>query len=262
VGGGVRLHVGGPVWAVASANQGFRAPNLDDLTAQSSEGPGFQIGNPALRAESSITFEGGVQVRDRRATASAFAYATYIDDFITREVTTCPEPLQAACGDEAAVFRLINAESARVRGVELDAHVQLPAGVSLLGAATWTRGDRQTSAEPADPREPLSRLPPTHGVFAVRFAIARDYFAETAARWALAQDRLSAADLADARIPPGGTPGFGVVDVRAGARIRDDLRVTVAVENLANSRWRVHGSGVDGAGLNVVVAVSGGVGWR
>jgi iron complex outermembrane receptor protein/hemoglobin/transferrin/lactoferrin receptor protein len=259
---GTRLRLAGPVFAVATANQGFRAPNLDDLTALGDEGPGYQLANPSLGAERSLSLEAGLQVRHERAWVSAFAFTSFIDDFIAREAVECPPELAARCGDSDRVYRLVNVETARIRGVELAAQAYLDAGVSVLATATWTRGDKQVSEEPAAPREPLSKIPPVHGVVRVRFEIAGDYFAETDARWALDQDRLSPADLGDPRIPPGGTPAYGVVDVRVGARWNDHLRGTLAVENLADTGYRVHGSGVDGAGFNVVLAVSGTVGVR
>jgi len=259
---GVRMKLGGPIYAVASADQGFRAPNLDDLTAESSEGPGYQIANADLDPEKSITLEAGLQVRHPRLWVTGFVYATFIDDFIARRAIACPSSRVAECGDADAVFELVNAESAMIRGVEAAARAVLDGGVSLMASATWTKGDKQVSVEPADAREPLSKLPPVHGVALVRFDFLRRYFVETGARWALAQDRLSPADLADARIPPGGTPAYGVVDLRAGARVSDSLRATLAVENLANSRYRVHGSGVDGAGFNVVLGLTGTIGGR
>ena len=73
------------------------------------------------------------------------------------------------------------------------------------------------------------------------------YFAY-AMRWAKAQTRLSIGDVADARIPLGGTPGFVVHDLRFGLRLPNQLRLNFVLQNLSDERYRTHGSGVFASG--------------
>jgi iron complex outermembrane receptor protein/hemoglobin/transferrin/lactoferrin receptor protein len=73
---------------LANIDQGFRAPNLDDLTSRQQAGPGFQFENPDLRPERSTTLELGARLRRPRIEAEAWAYATQIDDAITRRAPT------------------------------------------------------------------------------------------------------------------------------------------------------------------------------
>jgi hemoglobin/transferrin/lactoferrin receptor protein len=69
------------------------------------------------------------------------------------------------------------------------------------------------------------------------------------------QDRLSAADRTDTRrIPPGGTPGYGTLNLRAGHMISDRQRISVVGENLTDKFYRVHGSGSAGAGASVILS--------
>ena len=241
--------------AVGNINQGFRAPNLDDLTARSSEGPGYQLPNPELDPESSITFEVGAVLDRGRVAGAVYVYETFVDGAITRDVAQCPVELAAECGDAESVFRLVNADESRTQGVEASAVVTLPEGVSVFGTTTWTRSTRFVTN---DVSEPDSKIPPLHGLAGVRFDFGDGaYFVETSAQWAMRQDRLSVADLADPRIPPGGTPAYGVVDVRAGAQLAGRFRATLAIGNISNTRYRVHGSGVDGAGFGVIASLSG-----
>ena len=66
--------------------------------------------------------------------------------------------------------------------------------------------------------------------------------------------REVARDEADTqRIPPGGTPGYTVYTLRAGARLTDGLRVFAAVENVTDVDYRIHGSGQNEAGTNVIL---------
>jgi iron complex outermembrane receptor protein/hemoglobin/transferrin/lactoferrin receptor protein len=249
--GGVRVRLTEGLHLVGNLDQGFRAPNLDDLSARSSEGPGYQLPNPELDAETSITFEAGAILRRARVQASAFVYQSYIDGFIARDPATCPAELFAQCGDAQSVFRLINAERAETRGVELAARATLTPGVELFGNITWTVASRVL----ADGSQvPESKIPPTGGVMGLRLGRSR-YFFESIQRFALRQGRLSAADMADPRIPDGGTPAYGVIDFRVGANWNNGMRATLAVENVLDVRYRVHGSGVDGPGLGVTVAL-------
>lgn len=257
-GGGVRLAVAEGIALVGNIDQGFRAPNLDDLTARSDEGPGFQIANPDLQPETSLTLEGGLVVRRPWLVASGFAYQSFIDDFIGRIATECPPALAAQCGTAENVYTLTNAASASIHGVEMAAEARLPAGVRLFGNATWTVATRIV---PAGADMPESKIPPLSGRGGIRMDLGQGrYLVEGMARWALRQDRLSPADQTDSRIPPSGTPGYAVFDIRASARLDHRLRASLAVENLTNTAYRVHGSGVDGAGLGVIASITGSTG--
>jgi outer membrane receptor protein involved in Fe transport len=249
---GVRLGLTPWLHVVGNVDQGFRAPNLDDLTAQSDEGPGFQLANPDLEPEESITFEAGLQVDHARLVGSVYGYQTFIDGFIARDAAVCPPELADACGMADHVFVLVNADRARVEGVEAAALVRLPAGVSVFATATLTRATREDEAGPDTPE---SKIPPFSGRTGVRFDLGGRWFIETLADWAVRQARLSPADIADDRIPPGGTPGYGVVHVRAGGRL-GRFRGTVRVENVTNSGYRVHGSGIDGPGFGAMLSLS------
>lgn len=104
--------------------------------------------------------------------------------------------------------------------------------------------------------EPLPKVPPLHGMVTVRKRTQR-HSAELALRWAAAQRRLSPRDRSDVRIPEGGTPEYAVVDARVGGAVGDNVRATVAVENALDAPYRVHGSGVDGAGFGIVLSIAG-----
>lgn len=253
---GVRVRLAGPLHVAFNLDQGYRAPNLYDLTARSGgSGPGYQLPNPDLEAESSLTAELGLDVRHERFRMSGFVYQTRIDNFIAREPTTCPDALSDRCSTAEVVYRTTNADSALVRGVELAAAGQL-GPYAVQTSATWTRGERALHA--AGTEEPLPKMPPVHGAVTVRRASPR-WFIEVVGRWALAQNVLAPRDIADRRIPDGGTPGYTVLDARVGGRIRNRLRATLTVHNLTDRPYRIHGSGVDGAGLGAIVTLSGGI---
>jgi len=52
-----------------------------------------------------------------------------------------------------------------------------------------------------------------------------------------------------------GTPGYTIFGVRGGYELRPGAVMTVALENVGDKDYRVHGSGVNGAGMNLIVGL-------
>ncbi len=68
------------------------------------------------------------------------------------------------------------------------------------------------------------------------------------------QDRLSGGDKSDHRIAEGGTPGWSILNWRIGYQI-GAIQINGGWQNLFNTAYRIHGSGVDGAGSHLWTAV-------
>jgi outer membrane receptor protein involved in Fe transport len=122
---------------------------------------------------------------------------------------------------------------------------------SIGGQASYIWGKNVTDDQP------IRRIPPPLGKFALRWDN------ETGTSWAelvvigaLKQNRLSAGDIRDERIPEGGTPGWATLNVRGGLELLDWVTVMVATENVTNKRYRLHGSGIDAPGFNVVTGLT------
>ncbi|MBU6162784.1 MAG: TonB-dependent receptor, partial [Myxococcales bacterium] len=252
-----------------SLDQGYRAPNLDDLTSRQQTGPGFQIENAALQPERSLTAELGVQVRSDLVTFDSWVYHTTISDGIARsrrESTDCP-PQTLQCASSWSRFQLINTEGASVvYGAEGGIEVRPVTGLSVRTTIAYAYGEGpNTQPRPVDSaaeyveRVPLSRVPPLNGTAEVMYRHSLGWYAGAAMRWATLQDRLANSDLSDARIPLGGTPGFAVFDVRAGYRMNPWLVVAVVGENLGDAAYRYHGSSVNGPGRSVLISLEAGL---
>jgi outer membrane receptor protein involved in Fe transport len=77
-------------------------------------------------------------------------------------------------------------------------------------------------------------------------------------QWVVAddQDDLNPEDLTDPRINPDGTAGWGVLDLDFGGSLgstRSGSRWSLGFHNLLDKEYRIHGSGFDAPGFNVVV---------
>ncbi len=252
-------------------DRSFRAPNLDDLTSRQQTGPGFQFENPALAPETATTTEIGTRLLGP-ISVEIFAFRTLLGGAVVkrpREASDCP-PDTPACESSWTRFQLQNADDvSEIRGLEGNVGAAIPGGVEARFNLAWTWGEGPNMADPpGDPsltyqeRVPLSRIPPIHGSAEVLWRHGSGFWTGGAVRFAALQDRLALSDVADERIPAGGTPGFAVLDLRLGYRVEDLLLVSLAFENVFDAAYRYHGSSVNGPGRGVALVLDLGPLWR
>jgi outer membrane receptor protein involved in Fe transport len=74
-------------------------------------------------------------------------------------------------------------------------------------------------------------------------------------RFAGAQDRLSPRDVNDVRINPAGTPGWVTLNLAASWRSGDHWQATASIENMLDQQYRLHGSGIDSTGRNLLLSL-------
>jgi outer membrane receptor protein involved in Fe transport len=97
----------------------------------------------------------------------------------------------------------------------------------------------------------MDGIPPFFGLFGLVLE-KPDFRISLYTRFAGSQSRLSSDDKDDPRIPPGGTPGWSIINIRGLYRINSYLRVTCVLENILDLNYREHGSGINGPGRNLV----------
>jgi hemoglobin/transferrin/lactoferrin receptor protein len=106
-------------------------------------------------------------------------------------------------------------------------------------------------------REPLDRLMPGTMYLGGRWQpSAANYWLEGLLSMADNQDKLSSRDQGDTdRIPLGGTPGYAILTIRGGWQLSERLRLSLSLENLLDADYRIHGSGLNEPGRNVILSV-------
>lgn len=249
------VHLGdGERWnAFAGVSQAFRAPNLSDLTRfDIAEGGQIETPAPGLVPEKFLTSEIGLRTRHGRWSAEAAYFYTAIRNQIIRTPTGT-----RVDGLEEVTKR--NSGSGYVHGVELAGRVQLSGAFTLWGNLSWMEGelDYFPNANTAVlVRAPMSRVMPLTGHAGLRWSPGGGaYWVEFSGSVATRQDRLAPGDRVDIeRIPFAGTPGYGILSWRAGWRATQSLHVMVAIENLTNEDYRIHGSGLNEPGRNLIVS--------
>jgi len=261
-----RYLVGDGLNLVGGVSQGFRAPNIDDLSAQGCSGQGFDVPNADLEPEKSVTAEAGVKLDLFGMLSGSLFYSySHLTDQIVR-MPVAGEKVQCGASSSGSPvlvdrFSRENAQSGQIHGVEAMVRLAFAQHWSLFSWAAYTWGE-VTLDLPGGFEEPMSRVPPVNGRVGVRYDFDDDRgFAQLALRWAGRQDRLSTGDRGDRRICPegadgcDGTPGYAVLTLRGAARLHQTLRLTMAIENVTNESYRIHGSGVDGPGLSAIVGL-------
>jgi hemoglobin/transferrin/lactoferrin receptor protein len=154
-----------------------------------------------------------------------------------------------------------NAADSNVNGIEWRLSYQVMEPLSLYTDGMWIDGWQESfpSATSTDTiREPIDLLMPAMWRFGARWVatvprLQVDLMVERVSE----QDKLSSRDIADTqRIPPGGTPGYTTLNLRSDWRVRDGLVLSLALDNLTDEEYRVHGSGVNEPGRNLIASLS------
>ena len=237
-GGGLNFKLDENTALVGSVSEGFRAPNLDDLAANNDNVQQAAADTPSvdLRPERSLSYELALrkEVDDMRWQASVFW--TNIDDMILRT--------PAGTSSESILFSRSNRD-VEVNGVEFAAEKRLSTNWTAYGNFSYIYG------QDLELEEPLSRIPPTQGVVGLRWRHSEKYEFVDIYSWLVdKQDRLNFQDISDGRIPDGGTPGYGTISLRYGTELKENHLLRIELENILDKAYRVHGSGVDGAGVS------------
>jgi hemoglobin/transferrin/lactoferrin receptor protein len=234
-------------------SQGFRAPNLSDLTrldsARSNE---FELPSPGLDPEYTTNYELGLKSQGARLASQVALFYTDVRDLILRRPTG-----NVNASGQAEVVKE-NVGDGEVYGVEAEAALRVGVGWELFAGASYVYGEVETfpTSAPVAESEPLDKLMPLTAQLGARWEDERHWF-ELVAQGAGDADELSSADELDTqRIPPGGTPGYVVLHLRGGLRLGRHAALDLGLENVLDEDYRVHGSGLNRAGRSLTVGLS------
>lgn len=233
---------------VLGGAQGFRAPSLEDtMVLNISTNQGVDVPNPDLKEETYRNLETGVRWRGSRWRGSLLGFYTWIDDLIQR----VPGTFQGSSTyNGQSVFMRDNVGRAFVSGIELESSYEFDHGFSSFGNLAYTAGRVESQ------NTPFRRIPPFGGAVGVRFEEPKEgkWWTTLSSEFALAQEKLSPDDIADIRIGPNGTGAYAIYNLRAGWQVTPMSHVFAGIENIGDIDYRVHGSGLNGPGRNLILA--------
>ncbi|HLN55596.1 MAG TPA: TonB-dependent receptor [Bacteroidales bacterium] len=225
-----------------SAENGFRAPNIDDLGTLGIVDFRYETPNFSLKPEHSLQYQAGYKLKGKSLSGEFYAYRNELYNLIVRNKVP---------GDTIEgypVYRKENVERARIQGVETAWEYQLTSSLIIAANMTYTFGQNMTK------NEPVRRIPPLFG------RISAEYNSDIwgiGVEWLAAakQERLAQGDKDDNRIPAGGTPGWKVFNISAECTV-NKFTIDLSLVNLLNEDYRYHGSGVNGTGRSAFLTVA------
>jgi outer membrane receptor protein involved in Fe transport len=227
---------------VANAGRGFRPPNIFDLgTLGARPGNRFNVPNNELKPESVWSYDLGFKYRGSSIQAEIFGFYSNYNDKITSVSTGAVTP----GGRE--IVRAENLNSVTLYGLESGIHWYPAEQWRFYLTLNYTHGE-ETSSDGIT--EPADRVPPLNGRAGVAWSRESGLRLESWLDFAGRQDRLSSRDFSDPRINPEGTGGWGVLNILASWQTKPGMEFGVRLENLLDSNYREHGSGIDAPGRN------------
>lgn len=235
--------------AWVGVSQAFRAPNLSDLSSEL-EDSGSESPTPDLDSEKLLNFEAGVRTEQEGWTGELVAYYSEVRDFILNSPT-------GELDGTTPIVQKSNVGDGRIFGLEVRGEVDFDEEWTGYASGSYMDSNvRQFTADGTPTRGPIDREMPLTGLVGVALApIDSLWTFEGDVFMAAAADDLSIRDTTDTeRIPPGGTPGYGVFGVRARRSLGPGSFVGVGLENLFNRDYRIHGSGQNEPGRNLVIS--------
>ncbi len=230
-------------------SQAFRAPNLSDISKLGeSKGNTFEIPNPGLKPESMTSFDTGIKIEKKNVSASVSVYYARVDNLIASA--------DAVYGGSSVIER--NSVIFKVKSKQNIGKAYLCGAESTFN---YRRGKTNIFCNLTLPygwnitlNEPVGGVPPFFGLAGARIDMHRGAI-EGFVRFAAKQDKLSADDMDDPRIPKGGTPGWTTVNLRARYSIPNIGEIMCGIENIFDVNYREHGSGINGPGRNFIVSM-------
>lgn len=225
-----------------SVNTGFRAPNIDDMGTLGIVDFRYETPNYDLKPEHSIQYQLGYKYIGNILSGEAYFYRNQLSDLIVRN------KVEGDTIDGYPVYIKENVEKAYIQGFETAWDIKLSGSWTINTAFTYTYGQNITK------REPARRIPPVFWRLAAEYSLKQCWIS---LEWLGAgdQNRLAAGDIADNRIPVGGTPGWNIYNINSGID-SEWYNINLSLCNLFNTDYRYHGSGVNGVGRSVFLTLA------
>jgi hemoglobin/transferrin/lactoferrin receptor protein len=222
-------------------SQGFRAPNINDMSSFGRFDFGVEVPSYDLEPEHSLTYQLTYKLETKAVRFNAHLYHTALRAGITRVRGTF-NGSPTYLGDN--VYQKANTAKSFVRGMEADFSWQMGKKWLFSGNTNYTFG-QNTSAN-----EPMRRIPPFFAAATLAFQTTSHWRNSLDFLCTSKQSRLAAGDKSDPRIPTGGTPGWQVLNLRSTYAWKA-LSLHAGLNNLFNQAYRTHGSGIDGQGRSI-----------
>jgi hemoglobin/transferrin/lactoferrin receptor protein len=225
----------------AHYNRGFRAPNIDDMGSLGIVDFRYEIPAYNLKPEYADNFEAGYKFQSEHIAFTGSVFYNKLSNLITRVEVENQEI------DGYPVYIKENVESASLSGFEFDLTGKINNSFQYFANLAYTYGQNISK------NEPLRRTPPTFGRIGMEFSKS-NFLVRPEFQFAAAQKRLAAGDISDNRINPAGTPAWQILNIYSSYTWKA-VALNLAIQNLGNTDYRLHGSGINGMGRSAILGI-------
>jgi len=236
--------------------QAFRAPNLSDMSSyRASKSTTYETPSPNVDPERYLTYECGGKWSKDGLTLQAAWYYTWMRDQITAVYEQSGKDILSSSANSGQGY---------VQGAEIDGAYEITKNWVIRGGIAWSEGYTDTyyknsANQVTTVYDDNFRTAPLAGLAALRWQTSdKQIFVEFTNQAVAPEDRLTYSEAHGGdtqRVPPQGTPGYYVAGLRAGWQMCEYANLGVALDNLLDSDYRVHGSGNNEAGRNFIISL-------
>lgn len=236
-------------------SQGFRPPSLYDLTS-TDETSAVERPNTSLDSENFLQAEIGYKGSTDSWDWEASYYHTWIKDMIVRS------PIEVGKSDVLKA----NGDG-YIQGLEIQVGYDWSASWRSELSLSWMDSEVEQLLDsnatgtieingrnyfPVD--RASTRLMPDQVNFITRYSpVNSPWWGELSILAVGKADKLSLKDETDkSRIPANGTPAYALIGLHSGMNIGKHSAIFLGIENLNDTDYRVHGSGLNGSGRNFI----------
>ncbi|HQS24881.1 MAG: hypothetical protein B7Y11_07580 [Sphingobacteriia bacterium 24-36-13] len=224
----------------ASYSTGYRAPNIDDMGTLGLVDFRYEVPAYGLEPEKSYNTEIGYKVQTKSVKFAIAFYYMHLTNIINRVQV----PGQQIGGYN--VYIKENNQESYIKGIEYDLQFTIAKNLFISSNGSYSFGQNTSRGEP------MRRIPPMNGRTFLEWKPSKlQYTLEYI--YASKQSRLAQGDKDDNRIPIGGTPGFGVMNIHVATGLWG-IKMRTGIANIFNADYRMHGSGINGMGRNLYIS--------
>ncbi len=245
------------LWRLAlNAASGFRVPNVDDLGKVFESQPGAVIvPNPNIRPEQSFNLDLNLS----RHLAGRFHWESVVWTTVLNKAIVTDffqydgQDSIDFNGVRSRVLANQNKNRARLWGASSSLEADLSASWAAYGSVAYTRGQILQNG----PDQPLDHIPPLHGRAGLRYHPNRlnaEVFALFQGKKPIDQYSPTGEDN-QAYAPAEGMPAWFTLNLRAGYRVLNHLKLQAGIDNLLDRQYRVFASGINAPGRNYWLTV-------
>ena len=255
----VSKQINDELFVFSGLSEGFRPPSLYDLTS-TDETSAVERPDTKLEPEKFLQAEFGIRGESGSWDWQTSYYYSWIKDMVVRS------PVESGKSDV-----LKSNGDGFIQGIELELGYQWTPSWKSEFSFSWMDGEVEqmlgnnatgTMAIDGHNYSPVNRattrLMPVQAKFSTQFAPASSNWSSTLSFLAASKaNDLSLKDETDlTRIPSHGTPSYLLTNIYGNYDISDSSSISLALENIGDIDYRVHGSGLNGPGRNFILSCS------